>query len=96
MSTLSVRYMTIDVPAAMRFNTMLLGFTVRRDALPAFASVVRDGARLLLSGDGCSGKRPLPDDRPHTPDGRNRLRLEVPDLAAQVARLHAAGVSSRA
>lgn len=47
----------------MRFYMTLLGFTVEQDASPAFASVVRDGVRLLLSGDGSSGKRPLPDGR---------------------------------
>jgi len=50
-----VRYIIDDVPAAMRFYTTLLGFTVEQDASPAFASVVRDGVRLLLSGDGSSG-----------------------------------------
>jgi len=55
----SVRYMINDVPAAIRFYTTLLGFTLERDASPAFASVIRDGVRLLLSGEGSSGKRPL-------------------------------------
>ena len=67
MSRVSVRYIIDDVPAAMRFYTTLLGFTVERDASPAFASVVRDGVRLLLSGDGSSGKRPLPDGRAQVP-----------------------------
>jgi catechol 2,3-dioxygenase-like lactoylglutathione lyase family enzyme len=84
-----------DVPAAMRFYTTLLGFTVERDASPAFVSVVRDGVRLLLSGDGSSGKRPLPDGRHQVPGGWNRVHLEVSDLAADVGRLRAAGVSFR-
>jgi catechol 2,3-dioxygenase-like lactoylglutathione lyase family enzyme len=95
MSTISVRYIIDDVPAAMRFYTMLLGFSVERDASPAFASVVRDGVRLLLSGDGSSGKHPLPDGRLQTPGGWNRLHLQVTDLAAEVARLRAAGVPFR-
>jgi hypothetical protein len=69
MSRVSVRYIIDDVPAAMRFYTTLLGFTVERDASPAFVSVVRDGVRLLLSGDGSSGKRPLPDGRRQVPGG---------------------------
>ena len=81
-SRVSVRYIIDDVPAEMRFYTTLLGFTVERDASPAFASVVRDGVRLLLSGDGSSGKRPLPDGRPQVPGGWNRVHLEVSDLAA--------------
>jgi predicted enzyme related to lactoylglutathione lyase len=95
MSKVGVRYMIDDVPAAMTFYTTLLGFTLEQDASPAFASVVRDGVRLLLSGDGSSGKRPLPDGRQQVPGGFNRIHLEVADLAAEVARLRAAGVSFR-
>jgi predicted enzyme related to lactoylglutathione lyase len=95
MSGVNVRYIINDVPAAMQFYTTLLGFTLEQDASPAFASVVRDGVRLLLSGDGSSGKRPLPDGRRQVSGGWNRLHLEVTDLAAEVARLRAAGVSFR-
>ena len=95
MSRVSVRYIIDDVPAAIRFYTTLLGFTVKQDASPAFASVVRDGVRLLLSGDGSSGKRPLPDGRRQEPGGWNRVHIEVADLPAEVARLRAAGVSFR-
>jgi catechol 2,3-dioxygenase-like lactoylglutathione lyase family enzyme len=95
MSTIGVRYIVDDVPAAVRFYTTLLGFTVERDASPAFASVVRDGVRLLLSGDGSSGKRALLDGRLQTPGGWNRLHLEVTDLAAELPRLRAAGVPFR-
>jgi catechol 2,3-dioxygenase-like lactoylglutathione lyase family enzyme len=95
MSKVSVRYIINDVEAAIRFYTTLLGFSVERDASPAFASVVRDGVRLLLSGDGSSGKRPLPDGRRQGPGGWNRVHLEVIDLEAEVARLRAAGVSFR-
>jgi len=55
MSRVGMRYVIDDVPAAIRFYTTLLGFTLEQDASPAFASVVRDGVRLLLSGDGSSG-----------------------------------------
>jgi len=95
MATVSVRYIIDDVPAAIRFYTTLLEFEIERDASPAFASVVRDGVRLLLSGEGSSGKRPLPDGTQQTPGGWNRLNLEVSDLAAEVTRLRAAGVSFR-
>ena len=95
MSRVSVRDIIDDVPVAMRFYTTLLGFTLERDASPAFASVVRDGVRLLLSGDGSSGKRPLPDGRHQIPGGWNRVHLEVTDLVAEVARLRAAGVAFR-
>lgn len=95
MSKVSIRYIIDDVPVAMSFYTTYLGFTVERDASPAFASVVKDGVRLLLSGEGSSGKRQLPDGRRQTPGGWNRMNLEVTDLAAEVARLRTAGVSFR-
>ncbi len=95
MSSVSVRYMIDDVPTAMHFYTKHLGFTLEHDASPAFASVVRDGVRLLLSGDGSSGKKPLPDGRRQLPGGWNRVHLEVADLKAEVERLRAAGVPFR-
>ena len=95
MSRVSVRYIIDDVPAALQFYTSLLGFTVEHDASPAFAAIARDGVRLLLSGDGSSGKRPLPDGRRQVAGGWNRIHLEVSDLAAEVARLRAAGASFR-
>lgn len=95
MPAVSVRYMIDDVPAAVTFYTTLLGFTLEIDASPAFAAVSRDGVRLLLSGDGSSGKRPLADGRRQVPGGWNRIHLEVADLASEVERLRAAGVTFR-
>lgn len=95
MSRVSVRYIIDDLAAAIDFYTSLLGFTIEHDASPAFASVVRDGVRLLLSADGSSGKRPLLDGRNQEPGGWNRIHLEVADLAAEVARLRQAGAVFR-
>ena len=95
MSRVSVRYIIDDVPAAIHFYTSLLGFTLEHDASPAFASVTRDGVRLLLSGEGSSGKRPLPDGREQVSGGWNRIHLELSDISAEVARLRQAGVSFR-
>lgn len=95
MAELGVRYMIDDVAAAVRFYTTLLGFTLDVDASPAFAAVSRDGVRLLLSGEGSSGKRPLADGRRQMPGGWNRIHLQVTDLAAEVERLRAAGVRFR-
>jgi catechol 2,3-dioxygenase-like lactoylglutathione lyase family enzyme len=92
---IAVRYMIDDVPAAVRFYTTLLGFTLEHDASPAFASVSRGGVRLLLSGEGSSGKRPLADGRRQVPGGWNRLHLQIADLESEVARLRAAGVAFR-
>lgn len=95
MSKVGIRYIIEDVPAAIRFYTTHLGFELEHDASPAFAAVVRDGVRLLLSGEGSSGKRTLADGRRQEPGGWNRLHLEVADLAAEVERLSAAGVTFR-
>jgi catechol 2,3-dioxygenase-like lactoylglutathione lyase family enzyme len=95
MPAVGVRYVIDDVPAAVGFYTTLLGFTLDVDASPAFAAVSRDGVRLLLSGAGSSGKRPLADGRCQTPGGWNRVHLEVADLASEVERLRAAGVPFR-
>jgi catechol 2,3-dioxygenase-like lactoylglutathione lyase family enzyme len=95
MSEVSVRYMIDDVPAAIHFYTTLLGFTMEHDASPAFAAVSRDGVRLLLSGEGSSGKRPLPNGQHQVPGGWNRIHLTVTNLEAEVQRLRAAGVPFR-
>ena len=95
MSEVSVRYMIDDVPAAVKFYTAVLGFTLEQDASPAFAAVARDGVRLLLSGEGSSGKRPLADGQRQVPGGWNRIHLQVRDLEEEVARLRSLGVSFR-
>ena len=95
MAEVSVRYMIDDVPEAVKFYTTVLGFTLEHDASPAFAAVARDGVRLLLSGEGSSGKRPLADGRLQVPGGWNRIHLQVRDLEAEVARLRIAGVPFR-
>lgn len=95
MSAVGVRYIIDDVPAAITFYTTLLGFRLEQDASPAFAAVSRDGVRLLLSGEGSSGKRPLADGRRQVPGGWNRIHLQVTDLEEEVRRLRAAGVRFR-
>ena len=95
MAAVSVRYMIDDVPAAVAFYTGLLGFTLEMDASPAFAAVSRAGVRLLLSGEGSSGKRALADGRHQVSGGWNRIHLEVSDLESEVERLRGAGVPFR-
>jgi catechol 2,3-dioxygenase-like lactoylglutathione lyase family enzyme len=77
------------------FYTTYLGFTLLSKTAPAFADVTRGDLRLLLSGPGSSGARPMPDGRQPTPGGWNRIQLVVEDLAAEVQRLRAAGVHFR-
>ncbi|WP_433937711.1 VOC family protein [Sorangium cellulosum] len=95
MSTVSVRYMVDDVDAAIAFYTTHLGFAVESDARPAFAAVTRGDLRLLLSGKASSGARPMPDGRQPVPGGWSRIQLPAADLAAEVARLRAAGLRFR-
>jgi predicted enzyme related to lactoylglutathione lyase len=84
-----------DVPAALKFYTTHFGFALELDASPAFASVARDGVRLLLSGKTSSGRRAMPDGSQPVPGGWNRIQLQVDDLEAEVKRLRAAGLKFR-
>jgi catechol 2,3-dioxygenase-like lactoylglutathione lyase family enzyme len=90
-----VRYMVDDVNTAIDFYTAHLGFTVRMSAAPAFADVVRGNLRLLLSGPTSSAGRPMPDGTQPEPGGWNRIHLIVSDIAAEVDRLRAAGLTFR-
>jgi catechol 2,3-dioxygenase-like lactoylglutathione lyase family enzyme len=91
----NVRYMVDDVDAAVDFYTKHLGFTLRMNAAPAFAAVVRGTLRLLLSGPTSSAGRPMPDGTVPAPGGWNRIHLIVSDIAAEVDRLGAAGLTFR-
>jgi predicted enzyme related to lactoylglutathione lyase len=91
----SVRYMVDDVGSAVAFYTTQFDFAVRSNAAPAFADVVRGNLRLLLSGPTSSAGRPMPDGRTPGPGGWNRIHLIVEDIAAEVERLRAAGLTFR-
>lgn len=91
----SVRYMVDDVAAAVEFYTGALGFEVLTNFAPAFADVARGGLRLLLSGPTSSAGRPMPDGARPGPGGWNRIHLIVENLAAEVERLRALGVTFR-
>ena len=91
----NVRYMVDDVERAVAFYTTHFGFTVRTSAAPAFADVVRGNLRLLLSGPASSAGRQMPDGRTPHPGGWNRIHFIVEDIAAEVERLRAAGLTFR-
>lgn len=93
--SVNVRYMVSDVQASVDWYVGHFGFTVQMSAAPAFASVERGGLRLLLSGERSSAGRPMPDGRQPAPGGWNRFQVIVDDIAAEVDRLRAAGVSFR-
>jgi len=93
--TVNVRYMVADVAQAIAFYTDLLGFEVLTSAAPAFADVQRGNLRLLLSGPASSAGRPMRDGETPGPGGWNRIHFIVDDLAADVDRLRAAGLTFR-
>lgn len=87
--------MVDDVDEAVAFYTTHLGFTLLSSQAPAFADVVRDDLRLLLSGPQSSAGRPMPDGRQPVPGGWNRIHFVVDDLAEEVERLRASGLHFR-
>ena len=90
-----IRYQVKDVARAAAFYTQHLGFTLKHQQLPAFASVALGDVHLLLSGPGASGSRPLPGGQSQEPGGWNRVVLRVSDLQACIAALESAGVRFR-
>jgi glyoxylase I family protein len=90
-----IRYQIRDVSRAVAFYTQQLGFNLEHQQLPAFASVALGDTRILLSGPGASGSRPLPDGRQQEPGGWNRIVLSVADLPGFIAALTKAGVRFR-
>ena len=90
-----VRYHVKDVQRAIAFYTQTLGFHLDMQNLPAFGQVSVGGLKLILSGPGASGSRPMPDGRRQEPGGWNRVLLQVEDLPARIAELRAAGLQFR-
>jgi glyoxylase I family protein len=90
-----VRYQVKDVQRAIAFYTQRLGFNLDMQNLPAFGQVSIGGLKLILSGPGASGSRPLPDGRQQEPGGWNRVLLQVQDLSGRVAELKEAGLHFR-
>ena len=63
--------------------------------LPAFAQVSVGDLKLILSGPGASGSRPMSDGQKQEPGGWNRIVLQVTDLENQIERLKKAGLTFR-
>lgn len=97
MATVGVRYIVDDVDEAIAFYCGPLGFREVMHPAPAFAMLERGDLRLVLSapGGGPGGGQAMPDGTLPSPGGWNRIQLEVPDLDAAVAGLHAAGTRFR-
>ncbi len=90
-----VRYQVADVSRSVGFYGQQLGFNVDQQNPPAFAQVSVSGLKLILSGPGASGSRPMPDGRQQEPGGWNRVMLRVRDLPALVQKLKRAGLHFR-
>ena len=96
MATVSVRYITDDLDAAVEFYVERLGFNVEMGPGPGFAMLSRGDLRLLLNrpGAGAAGQ-PTPDGRRPEPGGWNRIQIEVANLEREVEALREAGARFR-
>lgn len=90
-----IRYQVKDVARSVGFYTQHLGFTLEHQQLPPFASISLGDVRILLSGPGASGSRPMPNGESQEPGGWNRVVLTVSDLPAFIAELKQAGLRFR-
>jgi glyoxylase I family protein len=91
----AVRYQVKDVSRSAAFYTQQLGFTLDHQNLPAFAQVSIANLKLILSGPGASGSRPMPNGRKQEPGGWNRVILQVADLPSRIDALKKAGLHFR-
>ena len=90
-----VRYQVKDIERSIAFYTRHLGFERDHKHPPAFAQVSIAHLKLILSGPGASGSRPMPDGRRQEPGGWNRVVLRVADLSAKIEELKQAGLHFR-
>jgi glyoxylase I family protein len=90
-----VRYQVKDVSRSIDFYTQQLGFKLDQKNLPAFAQVSIANLKLILSGPGASGSRPMPDGRKQESGGWNRVILQVSDLPGRIEALKKAGLQFR-
>jgi glyoxylase I family protein len=90
-----VRYQVKDVRRSVAFYTQQLGFKLDQQTLPAFAQVSVGNLKLILSGPGASGSRPMPDGQNQSPGGWNRVVLQVTDLQNRIEALKKAGLRFR-
>ncbi len=90
-----VRYQVKDVARSIDFYTRQLGFKLDDKHLPAFGQVSMGNLKLILSGPGASGSRPMPDGHSQDPGGWNRVILQVEDLPGKIKELKSAGLQFR-
>jgi glyoxylase I family protein len=90
-----VRYQVKDVSRSIAFYTQQLGFKLDHKNLPAFGQVSVGNLKLILSGPGASGSRPMPDGQEQKPGGWNRVILQVSDLPSRIEALKNSGLHFR-
>ncbi|MFL6714288.1 MAG: VOC family protein [Sulfurifustis sp.] len=90
-----VRYQVKDVSRSIDFYTQQLGFKLDQKRVPAFAQVSVGNLKLILSGPGASGSRPMPDGHAQEPGGWNRVVLQVTDLPTRIEELKRVGLRFR-
>jgi glyoxylase I family protein len=90
-----VRYQVKDVNCSLEFYTQKLGFKLDHKRPPAFAQVSSGNLKLILSGPGASGSRPMPDGQAQASGGWNRVILQVADLPSRIEALNKAGLHFR-
>jgi len=90
-----VRYQVKDVRRSIDFYTRVLGLKLDFDNLPAFGQVSIGNLKLILSGPGASGSRPMANGHQQEPGGWNRVILEVKDLPARIEELKKIGAPFR-
>ena len=95
LSLWGVRYQVKDVGRSLDFYTRKLGFKLDHKRPPAFAQVSSGNLKLILSGPGASGSRPMPDGQAQEPGGWNRVILQVADLPSRIEALEKAGLRFR-
>jgi catechol 2,3-dioxygenase-like lactoylglutathione lyase family enzyme len=96
MTTVSVRYITDDVEAAVDFYADRLGFNLEMRPGPGFAVLSRGDLRLLLNQPGAGGAgQAMPDGRSPQPGGWNRIQIEVSNLEREVETLRETGANFR-
>jgi len=95
LSLWGVRYQVKDVGRSLDFYTQKLGFKLDHKRPPAFAQVSSGNLKLILSGPGASGSRPMPDGQAQQPGGWNRVILQVADLPSRIEALEKAGLHFR-
>ena len=90
-----VRYQVKDVRRAVAFYTQQLGFKLDLQNLPVFVQVSIGDLKLILSGPGASGSRPMADGRTQEPGGWNRVVLRVVNLPEMIGAFKKLGLQFR-